>query len=296
MAISKGEMQFNADTHEYELNGEKYISVTQLLKKHGLSPDYSKIPTETLNAAAEKGKVIHNEIDRYIKSGEVGFTPELGYFIDLCDDYKLTPTSSEVIVYNTEYKVAGTIDLWGFCENNAIFIADHKTTSTLHTESLSWQLSLYRFLAGNEVSITKAFGTHLRPTGGKLVEVKFKPESEVMRLLEAEKNGETYAAPKQEVIIAQQAEIVRLTRTIDNLNEQKKEAEAALDEIKQVLIKAMKNNGIKSLENDYIALTYVAPTTRSTIDSARLKKELPDVAAAYSKTSEVAESLRIKVK
>ena len=296
MAISKGEMKFNPDTHEYELNGEKYISVTQLLKKHGLSPDYSKIPAETLNAAAEKGKIIHDEIDRYIKSGEVGFTPELEHFIDICDDYRLTPTASEIIVYNTEYKVAGTIDLLGFYENNEIFIADHKTTSTLHTESLSWQLSLYRFLAGNEVSITKAFGTHLRPTGGKLVEVKFKPESEVVRLLEAEKNGEIYAAPKQEVIIAQQAEIVRLTRTIDSLNEQNKEAETRLDEIKQVLIKAMKHNGIKSLENDYIALTYVAPTTRSTIDSARLKKELPDVAAAYRKTSEVAESLRIKVK
>ena len=296
MAISKGEMTFNADTHEYELNGEKYISVTQLLKKHGLSPDYSKIPAETLNAAAEKGKIIHDEIDRYVKSGEVGFTPELGYFIDLCDDYKLTPTSSEIIVYNTKYKVAGTIDVFGFFENNETFIADHKTTSTLHTESLSWQLSLYRFLIGDEVPINKAFGTHLRPTGGKLVEVKFKPESEVVRLLEAEKSGEIYAAPKQEVIIAQQAEIVRLTRTIDSLNEQKKEAETRLDEIKQVLIKAMKHNGIKTLENDYIALTYVAPTTRSTIDSARLKKELPDVAAAYGKTSEVAESLLIKVK
>ena len=56
MPISKGEMIFNPETHTYTLDGEEYISVTRLMKKHGLSPDYSNVSEETLQAAAAKGR------------------------------------------------------------------------------------------------------------------------------------------------------------------------------------------------------------------------------------------------
>ena len=41
---------------------------------------------------------------------------------------------------------------------------------------------------------------------------------------------------------------------------------------------------------------YVAPTTRTTIDSKKLKADHPDIAEAYSKTSNVSASVRITVK
>ena len=107
MPISKGEMIFNPETHTYALDGDEYISVTRLMKKHGLSPDYSNVSEETLQAAAAKGNFVHGEIERYIKDGGVGFSAELYDFIDLCEDNGLKPTKSEFIVYNTEYKVAG---------------------------------------------------------------------------------------------------------------------------------------------------------------------------------------------
>ena len=53
---------------------------------------------------------------------------------------------------------------------------------------------------------------------------------------------------------------------------------------------------IKKLESDRLLITYIAPTTRQTIDSARLKKELPDVAKEYAKTSEVKETVRITLR
>lgn len=40
----------------------------------------------------------------------------------------------------------------------------------------------------------------------------------------------------------------------------------------------------------------IAATTRTTIDSTKLKKDLPDVAAKYSKTSNVSASVKITVK
>ena len=66
--------------------------------------------------------------------------------------------------------------------------------------------------------------------------------------------------------------------------------------MKSKLLEAMEKNGIKLFENDKVKFMYIAPTTRTSIDSAKLKKELPDVAEKYSKTSNVSASVRITVK
>ena len=44
-------------------------------------------------------------------------------------------------------------------------------------------------------------------------------------------------------------------------------------EIKQAMLKAMENNDIKSFENDFVKITYKAPTTRKTVDTAELKAQ-----------------------
>lgn len=75
-----------------------------------------------------------------------------------------------------------------------------------------------------------------------------------------------------------------------------KTLQAKSAEYREAIKSAMEAQGVKKFENDYVVLTYVAPTVRTTIDSARLKAEAPDVYANFSKTSEVAGSLRIKVK
>ena len=85
-------------------------------------------------------------------------------------------------------------------------------------------------------------------------------------------------------------------QTIVNLNQQKKILEDRDKAVRQELQKAMDEFGIKSFENDLLKVTYVEPTTRTTIDSTRLKKELPAVAEKYSKVSQVKGSVRIEVK
>ena len=67
-------------------------------------------------------------------------------------------------------------------------------------------------------------------------------------------------------------------------------------EMRVQLMAAMEKYGVKSFENEDVKFTYVAATTRTTIDSTKLKKELPDVAAKYSKTSNVSASVKITVK
>lgn len=68
------------------------------------------------------------------------------------------------------------------------------------------------------------------------------------------------------------------------------------DKLKADLLAAMEKHNINKWENDFMTVSYTAPTTRTSVDSAKLKKELPDVFEKYSKTSNVKSSVRFKLK
>lgn len=289
-------IEFREDTHEYILDGKKLISVTQLMRKHGLAPNYDAVNSEVLRAKAERGTLIHKEIENYIKHGEIGFTTELSEFIKYVTDNDLLPImASEEIVHNDI--VAGTVDL--YLPNNTI--ADIKTTATLHKEAISWQLSIYAYLFCfhpklYNYPVLKAQAYHFQADGSlKVVDIPLKPKAEAERLLECERNGEIY---KQELTVpdAQLAELTEIETLIKHIEEQKKQAEAQAQELRAAIMEAMEENGVTSFENDNIKITYVAPTTRTAIDSTRLKKEMPEIAEKYAKTSQVKASLRITLK
>lgn len=69
------------------------------------------------------------------------------------------------------------------------------------------------------------------------------------------------------------------------------------DELKQNLLEVMEENNIINWTspNGNLKVSYRKPSTRTTVDSKRLKEELPDVYDEYSKTSEVSSSVSIKV-
>lgn len=72
--------------------------------------------------------------------------------------------------------------------------------------------------------------------------------------------------------------------------------EEAKKQLKDDLLSAMEKHGVKKWDNDVMTISYVAPTTRTSVDSTKLKKELPDIFSKYSKTSNVKSSIRIKLK
>lgn len=85
-------------------------------------------------------------------------------------------------------------------------------------------------------------------------------------------------------------------RVITEITVQKKKLDEQEKIMKQKLQEAMEKYGIKKFENDKVVFTYTAPTTRTSIDSDKLKKEHPDIAKECSKVSKVSASVRIKVK
>jgi len=88
----------------------------------------------------------------------------------------------------------------------------------------------------------------------------------------------------------------QISIAIKQLQNRQQELQNKNDEIREQIKSAMEENEIKKYENDYIAITYVAPTTRTTIDSALLKQKYEDIYKECSKVSEVKSSIRIKIK
>lgn len=105
-----------------------------------------------------------------------------------------------------------------------------------------------------------------------------------------------YDTVKTTDVVPFQSKAMAIMQKIVDLNIQKKQLEAQDKDVRQQLEKVMGEYGITSFENDLLKVTYVAPTTRTTIDSAKLKKELPAVAEKYTKVSQVKGSVRIEVK
>lgn len=104
------------------------------------------------------------------------------------------------------------------------------------------------------------------------------------------------AFTEETALATMQKEAGAVIEKIANLSVQKKQIEDQEKEMRKQLVAAMEKYGVKSLKNDLVEIVYVAPTTRTTIDSKALKNDLPDVAAKYSKTSNVSASVKITVK
>lgn len=288
---------FDEVNHTYTLNGKQLISVTQLLRKHGLSTDYSMVDYDVLNAKAERGTLIHKEIENYIKTGADGFTDELGGYKALMSVLNLTPLASEKIVYNDI--VAGTVDLIAVsCDG--IVIVDYKTCAKLNKRAIAWQLSIYAYLARHIASsVEKLYIFHLLPNKSKVVEIDRIPDSEIEKLLDCERNGQLYVEQTTALQLPEHelAEIVDITKAIADLENKLKEYNKIYDGIKDSLKAKMVEYGVKrSYEDDNLKITYVEPYTRDTLDSKRLQAEMPELYLKYKKTSSVKDNVKITLR
>lgn len=293
---------FRESDHTYWLGDKKLISVTQLLKKHGLATNYSGVSEEVLEKAANKGTLIHKEIEDYIKTGAVGFTSELSDYIDITAELGFKAEDSEIILpageipedKADEYFYAGTADLIGKISDGYV-LADLKTTAKVDKRAYAWQLALYERLCG--VKFDKLYIFHLGKNS-KAIPIERVSDEEVDRLLECERNGEIYSEPglivaNELLARAQEAEL-----ELKRAEEAKKEAEATAKEYRQKLYEAMKQQNLSSFEtaDKSMLITRVAETTKISIDSAKLKKELPEIAEKYSKTSTVSGYVKITIR
>lgn len=285
--------EFRENDHTYWLDGKRLISVTQLLRKHGLTEDYGYVGEEVLRAKAAYGQLVHEEIKEYTQNGTIGMSAEFVDYLRLIAQTHVKPIKVETIVNNDI--VAGTYDMLAMDKDGYVLI-DHKTTAKLNKEALAWQLGLYNYLGEHKAN--KFYAFHLLPNGkSRAVEITPKSTDEIEKLLQAERDGQIYHNDNLLVVDKKKiAQLAQCEQKIAQLKEQISSMEETRKALYAILVNAMENASITNYESDLLDITYVAPYTRATIDATSLRKDYPDIAEKYAKKSFMSASVRVKLK
>lgn len=293
---------FEPITHTYLLDGKVLMGVTGLMKKHHLSADYSHIRKEVLDQAAEIGTAIHREIEAYDNGEPVVMN-------DLLKEYKalgLKHVASEYLVSDDEM-VASSIDgVYEGSAENTVILVDYKTTSKVHTRALAWQLSIYSVLfrrQNPDISVEGCYCLHIDKHKRKilgLIPITPVSEEEVNALFDCERRGEIYQDKEEKVSVPFLADVDLASylanyRQVQEMKAVVKELEAKLKEIDSRILTYMTDNGINEMQaGDEGVFRVTKEYTKTTLDSTKLKKELPDVYEKYSKETRVSASLQFK--
>lgn len=86
-----------------------------------------------------------------------------------------------------------------------------------------------------------------------------------------------------------------LVKEIVEFEKQALQMKLKQEELKASLKKAMEENNIVFWETEGLKVSYRRASERTTVDSKRLKKEVPDIYEEYSKTSQVASSISLSI-
>ena len=104
---------------------------------------------------------------------------------------------------------------------------------------------------------------------------------------------------KREIIVKNEDKYMLTSDTSNKIAEieiKMKELKAKEEELKQMILKKIKEKNLLKLDAEELSISYIAPSERETLDSKALKEELPDVYNNYIKFSPVKSSIRIKLK
>lgn len=294
---------FDPTSHSYLLDDEKLlIGVTELMKKHNLSADYSGIRKDVLEKAAAAGTELHREIQEYLE-GKTIFATEL---IDEVKELNLKFVEAEYPVSDFEL-VASAIDL--VCEGSApdsVILIDIKATEKYHRRALEWQLGIYKDLferQNPDIKVEALYCLHLDKKQRKIkgyYPVDGVSTDEVAALLDAEKDGLIYVdennIPDASVVL-QEDEIqtyVAQAVQIADLKAKIKEIEGAMKFCDERLLAYMADNNLDEMSAPGGVFKRKKAYTQTRVDSAKLQKLFPAVYEKVTKVTDVAASISFK--
>lgn len=289
------EIKFDETLHKYTVDGKEVISVTQLLQKHKITPSYDAVDKELLRMASERGTLIHEEVENWIKNNETGFTEEAYYICDYLKDdaFYGSDILSEQMVANDV--VAGRFDLLYPNGGHKLVLADIKTGNSKHLYGWTWQLSLYKYLYermyDKKIEYLKILWVHNEDL--TVIPCEYVGDDKIENLLNAEREGRLISDVDLGVSEEELEELEELMQEIkikeDELNLMKEK----VDKVKETLYSTMEKEGVKTVDRNKLKITYVAPSTRVSVDSKKLQKEEPEIYKKYVKTTNVAGSIKI---
>lgn len=286
---------FNQEDHTYT-NIDKFCELKGITSTliHRVFPDkYKGIPQAILNRAADRGTIVHEDLELVETIGIEPTTDEGKNYLKLKEKHGLNFLESEYTVSDLEH-YATNIDAIYEVEDNVVDIADYKTTSKFDKESVSWQLSICAyFLEMNNphVKVRNLYGIWLRGDIAELIRVDRHANDEVQALIQADINDESYDFSPEfpDYIRENEIALYVLGKKINELTEE-------YNSIKSEVLNKMIENKDKSFDTGNLLITVLAPSIRTSFDSKKFMSEHGDIAKNYIKTSTTKESLKLTLR
>ena len=299
--LKKSKVVFDELNHTYHLGRKKLHGITGTLIRKAFPDTYKDIPEEVLKKAAERGGMIHNSFELFctVFGADLNAYPnpttEIQDFSRMLHTYGLRHVASEYLVSdNTNF--ASSIDGVFADEDGNIVISDYKTTSTLHYDNVSLQLSIYArwFEQMNPKLKVKDIVCMWFKNG----QSKFQPlprvsDEKIDELVEAYLNDDDayhYEVEIPEGFSMLEQEYRILTERMDAIRIRQ-------EEVKAQLMKMMEHNKQKSIKTSYASYAYIPESAQTKFDSKRFKESVSeDEYNKYLKTSTVKAQIKITLK
>lgn len=286
------DIRFEEKDHKYFRKDNEVPSVNHIINTV-LGNPFAK-DTIYMRQARDKGTLIHKVIGDLISLGKKPdfLFPEIENFLRITKEKNIVWNWSEQIVFGRIDKMeyAGTLDLFSILSEE---ITDIKTGSTKQLKKWQMQLSMYaqalRDLCG--ITVTKGSIIWLHGEDSEYIPVTLLSKAEISQFLKK------FYYPEQNT----QTEEISLKclnpNAITELNETLTAIEVMEEKIKGIkeqILKEMEERQINQIKLGKRVISYIAPTTRESVDSKKLKSEYPEIWNKCKKESKVNSSIRIK--
>lgn len=290
---------FIEESHQYFIGKKELKGVTGTLIKKAFPDTYKNIPESVLMKAAERGGLIHNTFETFCSIFDADLkqypnpTEELLAFHSMLVAYDLHYVASEYLVTDGENFASAIDGIFADKEGN-IYLVDYKTTSTLHYDNVSLQLSIYArwFEEQNpDLKVKELVCMWFKNGQSRFQPLPRVSEEKIDALIKAYLEDDPdykYEVEVPEAFSSTEQQYRLVTARIDALKIEQ-------DALKEKLMKMMEANKQKSIKTQYGSYSYVAASTKKTFDTKLFKDTEPEHYEYYLKDTTTKPSIRIKL-
>lgn len=299
ISLNVSNVTFIEETHQYFIGKKELKGVTGTLIKKAFPDTYKDIPESVLKKAAERGGLIHNTFETFCSVFDADInqypnpTEELQAFHSMLVSFGLHYVASEYLVTDGENFASAIDGIFADDEGN-IYLVDYKTTSTLHYDNVSLQLSIYAkwFEEQNpDLKVKEIVCMWFKNGQSKFQPLPRVADYQIDDLIAAYLADDAeyqykVEVPEQFSALEQQYRLI--TACIDALKIKQ-------DNLKEQIMKMMEDNKQKSIKTSIGSYSYVAATTKKTFDTKLFKDTEPEHYEYYLKETTTKPSIRIKL-
>ena len=297
--LVKSPVVFDEKEHRYWLNGKELFGVTSTLIKRAFPDKYKDVAPEVLAQAAEKGHRLHELIeyhDNFKTDASEHDDPRIASYDRLKREHGLITIANEYTVSDEE-RYASQIDIVMANLDGEVCLVDTKTTYNLDKLSTALQLSIYKRFFERQNPTLKVAHIYVLWLPNKdtsiaeLHELEVCSDEYINALIELDKANK----PIETTYGNLPARLSEVEDEIIKIEQQMKTWKERQDTLKKGLYDIMSEHNIKSYKGGKVLLTRVLPSTTETLDTKRLKEEMPEVYKQYVKTTNRSGSLKITI-